>query len=64
MAWCLLAAGFAFKIPVAEVHTRVGIIALFIYIFAAFYSPGEGPVPFTYSAEGERYLPMACYSRV
>jgi MFS family permease len=26
-------------------------MALFIYIFAAFYSPGEGPVPFTYSAE-------------
>jgi hypothetical protein len=24
---------------------------LFVFIFAAFYSPGEGPVPFTYSAE-------------
>lgn len=24
---------------------------MFVYIFAAFYSPGEGPVPFTYSAE-------------
>ena len=24
---------------------------MFIYIFTAFYSPGEGPVPFTYSAE-------------
>lgn len=24
---------------------------MFIYIFDAFYSPGEGPVPFTYSAE-------------
>ena len=22
-----------------------------MYVFAAFYSPGEGPVPFTYSAE-------------
>lgn len=30
---------------------RIGLIALFIYIFAAWYSPGEGPVPFTYSAE-------------
>lgn len=30
---------------------RLGAIALFIYLFAAFYSPGEGPVPFTYSAE-------------
>jgi len=29
----------------------LGLVALFIYLFAAFYSPGEGPVPFTYSAE-------------
>jgi hypothetical protein len=26
-------------------------MAFFIYVYAAFYSPGEGPVPFTYSAE-------------
>ena len=26
-------------------------MALFIYLFDAFYSPGGGPVPFTYSAE-------------
>ncbi len=26
-------------------------MALFIYIYTGFYSPGEGPVPFTYSAE-------------
>lgn len=26
-------------------------LAFFIFLFAAFYSPGEGPVPFTYSAE-------------
>ncbi|KAJ6187681.1 hypothetical protein N7519_002589 [Penicillium mononematosum] len=26
-------------------------IAFFVFLFAAFYSPGEGPVPFTYSAE-------------
>ena len=26
-------------------------MAVFIYVFAMFYSPGEGPVPFTYSAE-------------
>ena len=30
---------------------RLGTVALFVYLFAAFYSPGEGPVPFTYSAE-------------
>lgn len=52
MAWSLLVAGFCFYIPISnknEVH--LGMVALFIYIFAAFYSPGEGPVPFTYSAE-------------
>ncbi|KAG6850372.1 hypothetical protein H0H93_014326 [Arthromyces matolae] len=50
MAWSLLAAGFSFYMPVDNA-ARVPCIALFIFIFAAFYSPGEGPVPFTYSAE-------------
>lgn len=50
MAWTLLAAGFAFKIP-GQGGTHLGVIAFFIFLFAAFYSPGEGPVPFTYSAE-------------
>jgi len=50
MAWTLLAAGFSFYIPESS-SAHVGLIALFIFLFAAFYSPGEGPVPFTYSAE-------------
>lgn len=50
MAWTLLAAGFAFYIPKSS-SAHLGVIALFVYLFAAFYSPGEGPVPFTYSAE-------------
>ncbi|KAH7117556.1 hypothetical protein B0J11DRAFT_87834 [Dendryphion nanum] len=50
MAWSLLAAGFCFYIPRSST-AHLALIALFIYIFAAFYSPGEGPVPFTYSAE-------------
>lgn len=50
MAWTLLAAGFCFYIP-EESSAHLGMIAFFIYLFAAFYSPGEGPVPFTYSAE-------------
>ncbi|KAH9934522.1 uncharacterized protein BXZ73DRAFT_89586 [Epithele typhae] len=44
MAFFLLMTGFAFS-------AHVGIIALGIYLFSAAYSPGEGPVPFTYSAE-------------
>jgi MFS family permease len=50
MAWTLLGAGFSFYIP-QESRAHLGLIALFIFLFAVFYSPGEGPVPFTYSAE-------------
>ncbi|KAK8233456.1 sugar porter family MFS transporter [Phyllosticta capitalensis] len=50
MFWTLLAAGFCFWIPESN-NAHLGLIAFFIYLFAAFYSPGEGPVPFTYSAE-------------
>ncbi|KII92492.1 hypothetical protein PLICRDRAFT_172579 [Plicaturopsis crispa FD-325 SS-3] len=50
MAWTLLAAGFSFYVP-EDSRAHLGLIALFIFLFAAFYSPGEGPVPFTYSAE-------------
>jgi hypothetical protein len=50
MAWTLLAAGFCFYIPTSS-KAHLGMIELFILLFAAFYSPGEGPVPFTYSAE-------------
>ncbi|KAI2615166.1 hypothetical protein GGR54DRAFT_311083 [Hypoxylon sp. NC1633] len=50
MAWSLLAAGLCTLIPkTSQLH--VGLVALFVYLFAVFYSPGEGPVPFTYSAE-------------
>ncbi|MCJ1245397.1 hypothetical protein MMC30_002601 [Trapelia coarctata] len=50
MAWTLLAAGFSFYIP-SDQTAHIGVIAFFVFLFAAFYSPGEGPVPFTYSAE-------------
>ncbi|KAI2465122.1 hypothetical protein F4781DRAFT_40529 [Annulohypoxylon bovei var. microspora] len=49
MMWTLLAAGLCTLLP--EGMTRTALVALFIFMFAAFYSPGEGPVPFTYSAE-------------
>ncbi|KAK3048656.1 hypothetical protein LTR09_009965 [Extremus antarcticus] len=50
MCWTLLAAGLCFYIPI-ENAAHLGLIATFVYIYDAFYSPGEGPVPFTYSAE-------------
>jgi hypothetical protein len=50
MFWSLLAAGLCFWIPDTS-SARLGCIALFIYLFDAFYSPGMGPCPYTYSAE-------------
>lgn len=50
MAWTLLAAGFSALIP-EENRAHLILVATFVFLFAAFYSPGEGPVPFTYSAE-------------
>ena len=50
MAWTLLAVGFSFYIPEGS-SARLAVIALFIFLFAAFYSVGEGPVPYVYSAE-------------
>ncbi|CAG7994753.1 unnamed protein product [Penicillium salamii] len=50
MAWTLLGAAFCFWTPEGT-KAHLGSIAFFVFLFAAFYSPGEGPVPFTYSAE-------------
>ncbi|KAH7321064.1 hypothetical protein B0I35DRAFT_477585 [Stachybotrys elegans] len=50
MTWTLLAAGLCTLIP-GETGVHMGLVAFFVYLFAAFYSPGEGPVPFTYAAE-------------
>lgn len=51
MTWTLLAAGLCTLISTDTGTLRTALVALFVYLFAAFYSPGEGPVPFTYSAE-------------
>ncbi|RMJ23200.1 galactose-proton symport [Aspergillus sp. HF37] len=50
MTWTLLAAGLCNLIP-KHLTAHLALVALFVFMFAAFYSPGEGPVPFTYSAE-------------
>ncbi|GAA5919070.1 hypothetical protein JCM6882_003711 [Rhodosporidiobolus microsporus] len=49
MALFLLLVAFAFFIP--EGTARIAVVALGIYLHCMAYSPGEGPVPFTYSAE-------------
>ncbi|TFY64940.1 hypothetical protein EVG20_g5772 [Dentipellis fragilis] len=50
MAIFLLLTGFAFWIP-EDSKARIGVVSLGVYLFGVAYSPGEGPVPFTYSAE-------------
>lgn len=50
MSLFLLFTGFSFWIPEGST-ARVACVALGIYLFGIVYSPGEGPVPFTYSAE-------------
>ncbi|KAJ3950614.1 uncharacterized protein N0V96_001764 [Colletotrichum fioriniae] len=49
MAICLFFTGFSFYIPTNP--AKIACIALGVYLFGMVYSPGEGPVPFTYSAE-------------
>ena len=52
MSLFLFFTGFSFYIPQDTKKTaRTACIALGIYLFSMVYSPGEGPVPFTYSAE-------------
>ncbi|GAA5892052.1 hypothetical protein JCM6882_005680 [Rhodosporidiobolus microsporus] len=51
MAAFLLLTGFAFFIPADGGSARIAVVALGIYLHCMAYSPGEGPVPFTYSAE-------------
>ncbi|KAF5849304.1 hypothetical protein GGP41_006223 [Bipolaris sorokiniana] len=55
MGICLLWCGLSFYLPNNPDGTptqgRLASIAAAIYTFMAVYSPGEGPVPFTYSAE-------------
>lgn len=50
MSIFLLFTGFSFWIT-ENSDARIACIALGIYLFGIVYSPGEGPVPFTYSAE-------------
>lgn len=49
MSICLFFTGFSFWIP--DQTAKLACVALGIYLFGIVYSPGEGPVPFTYSAE-------------
>ncbi|KIW72797.1 hypothetical protein PV04_00969 [Phialophora macrospora] len=49
LAIFLLWTGFSFWFD--NTKAKVGMVTTGMYLFEVFYSPGEGPVPFTYSAE-------------
>jgi sugar porter (SP) family MFS transporter len=49
MSICLFFTGFSFYIT--QETAKIACIMTGLYLFMAVYSPGEGPVPFTYSAE-------------
>lgn len=49
MALFMLLAGVSFNIH--NLGAKVPVVALFILLFAAAYSPGLGPIPFTYASE-------------
>lgn len=49
LASTLLAAGLCSIISIR--HVKNGLVTTFLIIYTAIYSTGEGPVPFTYSAE-------------
>jgi len=51
MSFFLFFTGSSFYIPQDRGQARLACVALGIYLFMVVYSPGEGPVPFTYSAE-------------
>ncbi|KAJ5239427.1 hypothetical protein N7468_004046 [Penicillium chermesinum] len=51
LAIFLLWSGFSFWIDENDGHKRIAMVTTGMYLFEVFYSPGEGPVPFTYSAE-------------
>lgn len=53
LAIFLFWSGFSFWIEAddPESKKRVAMVTTGMYLFEVFYSPGEGPVPFTYSAE-------------
>lgn len=56
----LLFTGFSFWIP--DQTARTGCVATGIYLFMIVYSPGEGPVPFTYSAEAFVSYRTLCFA--
>ena len=50
LAFFQLLTAMGFLLP-AKSHSHTVLVLTGMYLFSAFYSPGQGPVPFVYSAE-------------
>ncbi|THX54519.1 hypothetical protein D6D06_05471, partial [Aureobasidium pullulans] len=50
MAWCLFGCGFA-SLMSSDNLAKIPLIALFVFLFGAFYGPGIGPIPSIYFSE-------------
>ena len=50
LAFFQLLTAMGFLLP-AKSHSQTGLVLTGMYLFGIFYSPGQGPVPFVYSAE-------------
>ncbi|KAI1768649.1 hypothetical protein GGR53DRAFT_531862 [Hypoxylon sp. FL1150] len=48
---CIFMVAASLSTLIGDKDTRVGIIALFVFLFTAAYSPGMGPIPFTLASE-------------
>jgi hypothetical protein len=51
LSFFMFIAGSGFWIPSSNQNGQLAMVVVGVYFFAAFYGPGLGPVPFTYSAE-------------
>jgi MFS family permease len=60
MTWTLLGAGFSNYIP-EDSKAHLGLVAMFVFLFAAFYSPGEGEAQLAPAIAGRMLtFPRAC----
>lgn len=50
LAFFQLLTAMGFLLPTSS-HSQTGLVLTGMYLFSIFYSPGQGPVPFVYSAE-------------
>ncbi|KAF7544041.1 hypothetical protein G7Z17_g10261 [Cylindrodendrum hubeiense] len=51
LVMAVLMAGGALSFLISSEDAKIGVLAFFLFVFAAAYSPGMGPIPFTIASE-------------